>query len=138
MHNKDNNKSKNFIQGLRPFSSSIPKTLKKEQIVDYNKKIDREIEKKFFFVSYNASNADQKIEEIPDKLNKGVEPKHSSQNNSGHIPTYTQDTVVKVNLNKDQQKLFSRNLIKNMLHNDHLSSEKRRISIYTYSRIIRY
>ena len=29
MHNKDNNKSKNFIQGLKPFSSSIPKTLKK-------------------------------------------------------------------------------------------------------------
>ena len=29
MHNKDNNKSKNFIQGLRPFSSSIPRTLKK-------------------------------------------------------------------------------------------------------------
>ena len=29
MHNKDNNKSKNFIQGLRPFSSSIPETLKK-------------------------------------------------------------------------------------------------------------
>ena len=29
MHNKHNNKSKNFIQGLRPFSSSIPKTLKK-------------------------------------------------------------------------------------------------------------
>ena len=30
MHSKNNNnKSKNFIQGLRPFSSSIPKTLKK-------------------------------------------------------------------------------------------------------------
>ena len=29
MHTKDNNKLKNFIQGLRPFSSSIPKTLKK-------------------------------------------------------------------------------------------------------------
>ena len=29
MHSKDNNKSKNFIQGLRPFSSSIPRTLKK-------------------------------------------------------------------------------------------------------------
>ena len=29
MHSKDNNKSKNFIQGLRPFSSYIPKTLKK-------------------------------------------------------------------------------------------------------------
>ena len=30
MHNKNNNnKSLNFIQGLRPFSSSIPKTLKK-------------------------------------------------------------------------------------------------------------
>tara|TARA_B100001250_G_C19166322_1_gene514662 strand:- start:38 stop:523 length:486 start_codon:yes stop_codon:yes gene_type:complete len=29
MHSKHNNKLKNFIQGLRPFSSSIPKTLKK-------------------------------------------------------------------------------------------------------------
>ena len=29
MHSKDNNKLKNFIQGLRPFSSSIPKSLKK-------------------------------------------------------------------------------------------------------------
>ena len=29
MHYKDNNKSKNFIQGLRPFSSSIPRSLKK-------------------------------------------------------------------------------------------------------------
>ena len=29
MHNKNNNKTKSFIQGLRPFSSSIPKTLKK-------------------------------------------------------------------------------------------------------------
>ena len=30
MHTKNNNnKTKNFVQGLRPFSSSIPKTLKK-------------------------------------------------------------------------------------------------------------
>ena len=29
MHSKNNNKNKTFIQGLRPFSSSIPKTLKK-------------------------------------------------------------------------------------------------------------
>ena len=29
MHNKNNNKTKMFIQGLRPFSSSIPKALKK-------------------------------------------------------------------------------------------------------------
>ena len=29
MHIKNNNKLKNFIQGLKPFSSSIPKTLKK-------------------------------------------------------------------------------------------------------------
>ena len=29
MHNKNNNKTQSFIQGLRPFSSSIPKTLKK-------------------------------------------------------------------------------------------------------------
>ena len=29
MHRKNNNKSQTFIQGLRPFSSSIPKTLKK-------------------------------------------------------------------------------------------------------------
>ena len=29
MHSKNNNKAQTFIQGLRPFSSSIPKTLKK-------------------------------------------------------------------------------------------------------------
>ena len=29
MHIKNNNKSKTFIQGLRPFANSIPKTLKK-------------------------------------------------------------------------------------------------------------
>ena len=29
MHKKNNNKSGSFIQGLRPFSSSIPRTLKK-------------------------------------------------------------------------------------------------------------
>ena len=29
MHNKNNNKTHSFLQGLRPFSSSIPKTLKK-------------------------------------------------------------------------------------------------------------
>ena len=29
MHSKDNNKLRNFIQGLKPFSSSIPKSLKK-------------------------------------------------------------------------------------------------------------
>tara|TARA_B100000609_G_C16967472_1_gene307180 strand:- start:105 stop:590 length:486 start_codon:yes stop_codon:yes gene_type:complete len=29
MHNKNNSKSHTYIQGLRPFSSSIPKTLKK-------------------------------------------------------------------------------------------------------------
>ena len=29
MHNKNNNKTRSFIQGLIPFSSSIPKTLKK-------------------------------------------------------------------------------------------------------------
>ena len=29
MHNKNNNKTQSFIQGLRPFASSIPKTLKK-------------------------------------------------------------------------------------------------------------
>tara|TARA_B100000941_G_C28319200_1_gene455629 strand:- start:256 stop:741 length:486 start_codon:yes stop_codon:yes gene_type:complete len=29
MHSKNNNKTQSFIQGLRPFSSSVPKTLKK-------------------------------------------------------------------------------------------------------------
>ena len=29
MHNKNNNKTQSYIQGLRPFSKSIPKTLKK-------------------------------------------------------------------------------------------------------------
>ncbi len=29
MHNKNNNKTQTYLQGLRPFSNSIPKTLKK-------------------------------------------------------------------------------------------------------------
>ena len=29
MHNKNNNKTQTYIQGLRPFSNSIPKTLRK-------------------------------------------------------------------------------------------------------------
>ena len=29
MNNKNNNKTQTFIQGLRPFASSIPKTLRK-------------------------------------------------------------------------------------------------------------
>ena len=32
MHNKNNNKTQTYIQGLRPFSASIPKTLKKHLI----------------------------------------------------------------------------------------------------------
>jgi hypothetical protein len=54
MHNKNNiNKSNSFIQGLRPFSSSIPKTLKKHlkkggynysNIVDnWTKMVDKKI-----------------------------------------------------------------------------------------------
>ena len=53
MHNKNNNKTQTFIQGLRPFSSSIPKTLKKyirksgynySNIVDnWTKMVSREI-----------------------------------------------------------------------------------------------
>ena len=53
MHSKDNSKLKNFIQGLRPFSNSIPKTLKKHlkkggynysNIVDnWTRMVDRKI-----------------------------------------------------------------------------------------------
>ena len=53
MHNINNNKSRNFIQGLKPFSSSIPKTLKKylkksgynySNIVDnWTKMVDKKI-----------------------------------------------------------------------------------------------
>ena len=53
MHNKNNNKTLTFIQGLRPFSSSIPKILKKHlrkggynysNIVDnWTKMVDKKI-----------------------------------------------------------------------------------------------
>ncbi len=53
MHSKNNNKTQTFIQGLRPFSSSIPKTLKKHikkggynysNIVDnWTKMVDKKI-----------------------------------------------------------------------------------------------
>ena len=62
MHNKNNNnKSENFIQGLRPFSTSIPKTLKKylkkggynySNIIDnWTKMIDSKISGKCYPVS---------------------------------------------------------------------------------------
>ena len=53
MHNKNNNKTNTYLQGLRPFSSSIPKTLKKHlrkggynysNIVDnWTKMVDKKI-----------------------------------------------------------------------------------------------
>ena len=53
MHNKNNNKTQTSIQGLRPFSNSIPKTLKKHlrkggynysNIVDnWTKMVDKKI-----------------------------------------------------------------------------------------------
>ena len=53
MHSKNNNKTQTYIQGLRPFSSSIPKTLKKHikkggynysNIVDnWTKMVDKKI-----------------------------------------------------------------------------------------------
>ena len=53
MHNKNNNKTQTYIQGLRPFSNSIPKTLKKHlrkggynysNIVDnWTKMVDKKI-----------------------------------------------------------------------------------------------
>lgn len=61
MHNKNNNKSKKLIQGLRPFSSAIPRTLKKylrkngynfSNIVDNWTKI---VNKKISDVCYPAS-----------------------------------------------------------------------------------
>ena len=58
MHNKNNNKTQTYIQGLRPFSTSIPKTLRKHlrkggynysRIVDNWTKI---VNKKISDVSY--------------------------------------------------------------------------------------
>ena len=53
MHNKNNNKTQTYIQGLRPFSNSIPKTFKKHlrkggynysNIVDnWTKMVDKKI-----------------------------------------------------------------------------------------------
>ena len=61
MHNKNNSKTKSYIQGLRPFSTSIPKTLKKylkkggynySNIIDnWTKMIDSKISGKCYPVS---------------------------------------------------------------------------------------
>ena len=58
MHRKNNNKTRTFIQGLRPFSSSIPKTLKrhlKKGGYNYSNIIDnwtKIVSKKISDVSY--------------------------------------------------------------------------------------
>ena len=58
MHNKNNNKTLTFLQGLRPFSNSIPKTLKKhlrKSGYNYSNIIDnwtKMVNKKISDVSY--------------------------------------------------------------------------------------
>ena len=58
MHSKNNNKSQSYIQGLRPFSNSIPKTLKKylkKGGYNYSNIIDnwtKMVDKKISDVSY--------------------------------------------------------------------------------------
>ena len=104
MHNKNNNKTQTFIQGLRPFSSSIPKTVNrkisdscypatikmgkemkngnlvlnvvhgKEMEVEYKKK--EIIDKINSFFGYNCiSHISLKIVEDKIKINKKVFPK---------------------------------------------------------------
>ena len=59
-------------------------------------------------------------------LADGGEIKHPKKNEFGHISTYTQDTVIKAQLDELQQRKFSKNLIKNVKENSHFSPEVRR------------
>ena len=58
-------------------------------------------------------------------LEKGVKISPPKKNECGHISTYTQDTVIKANLNEEQQRKFSRSLIANIKSNDKLSPDLR-------------
>jgi len=58
-------------------------------------------------------------------LEKGVKISPPKKNECGHISTYTQDTVIKANLNEEQQRKFSRGLIANIKSNDKLSPDLR-------------
>ena len=65
MHSKNNNKTQTYIQGLRPFSSAIPKTLKKyirkggynySNIIDnWTKMVSKEISNACYPVSVKMS-----------------------------------------------------------------------------------
>ena len=62
-------------------------------------------------------------------LDKGVKISPPKKNECGHISTYTQDTVIKANLNEDQQRKFSRSLIANIKSNDKLSPDLRQQNV---------
>ena len=59
-------------------------------------------------------------------LADGREINHPKKNEFGHISTYTQDTVIKAQLDELQQRKFSKSLIKNVKENSHFSPEVRR------------
>ena len=65
------------------------------------------------------------LEKSLELYEKGVKISPPKKNECGHISTYTQDTVVKANLNEEQQRKFSRSLIANIKSNDKLSPDLR-------------
>ena len=65
----------NFIQELKKCGSDnyrIPSNLSKEERDKANKKVDKEILKKYFFVSYDSPRADFALNEIPGGLDNKV------------------------------------------------------------------
>ena len=58
----------------------------------------------------------------------------AQKNELGKISTYTQDTVIKAQLDEVQQRKFSKNLIKNVKEFSHLPPKERRIKAEESSR----
>ena len=65
----------NFVDELKKFGPSeyiIPRGLSKGEAEVYNKKVDKLIERKYFFLSYNSSNLINQMKDIPELLDNKI------------------------------------------------------------------
>ena len=65
----------NFIDELKKFGPSeyiIPRGLSKSEAEIYNKKVDKLIDRKYFFLSYNSSNLINQMKDIPELLDNKI------------------------------------------------------------------
>ena len=159
MHSNNNNKLKNFIQGLRPFSSSIPKTLKKylkkggynySNIVDnWTKIVSKKISDSCYPITIKMGKEMRNGTLILNVLHgKELEIEYSKKEIIDKINSFFGNSVVeklKLNSFDDEKKvpMQERNLDKNVTNNKYknkiydVKNEKIKKSLFELTKVFR-